>query len=153
MYVLQLFCSGWPGFGYEQKFIYYILLDFLVPHFPLSPSPSWSSSSGHFGIFLGYFLSRLSAFQGQVRLPSQPIPDIQLWATSPESPSHCNLQFRIWSNSPPSGLFLFILLSQQHSLLPPPTYSLTYIVRILLSWHKFLAYISPVITLEDWKHL
>lgn len=136
----------------NKEFIYYyVSFHFLVLHSPLPTSSHWNSSS----VTLRYFVSRLPGFQSQVRLPSQQIPDILCYLVSNCGPTLLHrphiptLQSGLWNNSPPG--FLIILLSQQHSLVPIPTYTLTCILYIL-PWLKFLAF-QPITLLEEWKHL
>ena len=136
----------------DKSLYYYLSFHFWVPHFPMPTSPHWNSSS----VTLKYFVSRLSGFQSQVRQPSQQTPDVlcylisQLWANSPESPTHSNLM--VWPLKPFTSRLAFSSSCFLNSILcspSPPT--LSHVLSIL-----FLTWISGpllIILLEEWKHL
>lgn len=138
-----------PASVMDKEFIcYYISLDlgdiFLYP--PVQTETLLLVTSG-------YFISRLSSFQ--VRLPSQQIPDILCYLISNSGPILLNPHaFQLWGLASEAthlhACFLVILLSRRHSLLPIPTYTLTYIMCIP-SWHEFLACLSTHYTIRRLK--
>lgn len=124
--------SGQPGLSHGQKFILLPFISLLGAAFPMPTSPHWNSSS----VTSKYFVSRLSGFQSQVRQPSQQTPDAlcylvsQLWANSPESPTHSNLM--VWPLKPFTSRLAFssscLLNSILYSLSPP---TLSHVLPIL----------------------
>ena len=137
----------------DQSLYYYLSFHVWVLHFPMLTSPHWNSSS----VTLKYVVSRLSGFQSQVRQPSQQTPDVlhylvsQLWANSPESPTHSNPM--VWPLKPFTSRLAFSSSCFLSSILcspSPPTISHVCITYTLpdLNFRPSTHY-----TTKEWKHL